>query len=349
MSPEVTAAIIAASVSFLTLIGTLAAQYYGRHAASRDAVKSFAEQREQLNETLKAQSDQLDKTLTEQRTRTLNERFATAAEQLGSDKPAIRLAGVYAMAGLADDWERRENRQTCVDVLCACLRIPYEPDPGEAAEEPKRLTFEASREVRLTVIRVITAHLREDAAVSWQGLNFDFTGAVFDGAYFDDAKFSGGTVDFDRAKFVGGTVRFSDAEFSGGTVYFGDAQFSGGTVDFSGAQFSGGTVYFSRAKFSGGTVDFDRAKFSGGTVRFRRAKFSGGTVDFGDAQFSGGTVDFYGAHFSGGTVSFGDSQFSGATVDFSDASDWSYPPAFPWTGTPPEGVKLPGKEDKFEE
>jgi hypothetical protein len=32
---------------------------------------------------------------------------------------------------------------------------------------------------------------------------------------------------------------------------------------------------------------------------------------------------------------------SGATVDFSDASDWSYPPAFPWTGTPPPGVKLP--------
>jgi hypothetical protein len=265
MSPEVTAAIIAASVSFLTLIGTLAAQYYGRHAASRDAVKSFAEQREQLNETLKAQSDQLDKTLAEQRTRTLNERFATAAEQLGSDQPAIRLAGVYAMAGLADDW--KENRQTCVDVLCAYLRIPYEPDPGQDAPE-QQLAFQAIREVRLTVIRVITAHLREDAAVSWQGLNFDFTGAVFDGAYFDDAKFSGGTVDFDRAKFSGGTVRFSDAEFSGGTVYFGDAQFSGGTVDFSGAQFSGGTVYFKRAKFSGGTVDFGDSQFSGATVDF---------------------------------------------------------------------------------
>ena len=30
---------------------------------------------------------------------------------------AIRLAGVYALAGLADDWQ--ENRQTCVDVLPA--------------------------------------------------------------------------------------------------------------------------------------------------------------------------------------------------------------------------------------
>jgi hypothetical protein len=76
------------------------------------------EQRDQLDRTLAEQNQQLDRTLAEQRTRTLNERFTTAAEQLGSDKPAVRLAGVYAMAaGLADDWE--ENRQTCVDVLCA--------------------------------------------------------------------------------------------------------------------------------------------------------------------------------------------------------------------------------------
>jgi hypothetical protein len=36
MSPEVVAAVIAASVSFLTLTGTLAAQYFGRRATSRD-------------------------------------------------------------------------------------------------------------------------------------------------------------------------------------------------------------------------------------------------------------------------------------------------------------------------
>ena len=163
MSPEVTAAVIAAIVSVLTLIGTLVAQHFGRRATSRDTEKTldrtFAEQRGQLDRTLAEQSGQLDRTLTEQRTRTLNERFATAAEQLGSDKPAVRLAGVYAMAGLADDWA--ENRQTCVDVLCAYLRMPYEPDPGQDAPEPERLAFRAIREVRHTVIRVITAHLQE--------------------------------------------------------------------------------------------------------------------------------------------------------------------------------------------
>ena len=63
------------------------------------------------------------------RTRLLNERFTAIAAQLGDDQPAVRLAGVHAMAGLTDDWE--ENRQTCIDVLCAYLRMPYEPDPGE--------------------------------------------------------------------------------------------------------------------------------------------------------------------------------------------------------------------------
>ena len=126
MSPEVTAAIIAAIVSFVTLIATVVTQYLGRRATSRDTQKALDEQRKQL-----------DRTITEQRTRTLNERFATAAGQLGDDKPpAVRLAGVYAMAGLADDWE--ENRQTCVDVLCASLRLPYEPDPGQDAPEPER-------------------------------------------------------------------------------------------------------------------------------------------------------------------------------------------------------------------
>jgi hypothetical protein len=299
MAPQVTAAWIAASAAVLTLIGTLAAQIYGRRATSRE----------------------LERTLAEQRTRTLNERFATAAGQLGDDKPsAVRLAGVYAMAGLADDWA--ENRQTCVDVLCAFLRLPYDPDPGEDAAPAARAAYLAKREVRHTVIRVIAAHLKDGAAASWQGrrhgplhrrqvlprhdgataswqgLNFDFTGVVFDGG------------DFTGARFSGGTVRFTGARFSRGTVDFHFAVFSGGTVDFSGAQFSGGKVGFDISEFSGSRVDFS------------------------DARFSGGTVDFFHAKFSGGEV------------DFSSADVWSSPPVFPWgdTDTPPPWVKLPKKD-----
>jgi uncharacterized membrane protein YccC len=109
MSPEVTAAWIAAGVGVLTVSATVVAQYFSRRATSRDTQKALAQQSEHLDRTLTEQREQLDKTLAEQRTRTLNERFAAAAGQLGSDKPPeVRLAGVYAMAGLADNWE--ENR-----------------------------------------------------------------------------------------------------------------------------------------------------------------------------------------------------------------------------------------------
>ena len=360
MSPQVTAAIIAAGVGVVTVIATVGTQYLGRRATSRDTQKA-----------LEAQRVQLDRTLAEQRTRTLNERFATAAGQLGSDQPAaVRLAGVYAMAGLADDWP--ENRQTCVDVLCGYLRMPYQADPGQEAPEPERLAFRASREVHLTVIRVITAHLKDDAAMSWQGLNFDFTGVVFDGGNFTFAKFTGGEVSFDEAKFPSGWVRFDAAEFSGGKVSFASAEFSGGTVSFDAATFSGARVSFYGAKFSGGEVSFDGqvsgggvdftfAKFSGGDVFFRGisvtggwvsfygAEFTGGNVDFYRAEFSGGKVHFYRARFWGGQVSFGNAKFSGAIVDFSDVGDWSVPPVFPWTGTPPPGVKLPKKAGQSQE
>ena len=136
----------------------------------------------------------------------------------------------------------------CCAPICACLTSPI--PASQDAPEPQRLAFQAIREVRHTVIRVITAHLKKDAAVSWQDLNFDFTGVVFDGG------------------------------------------------------------------------------------------------DFGLAQFSGGTVNFYRAQFCGGTVGFRGAGFSGGTVDFSRAGAWSYPPEFPWTDTPPSGVKLPRKEDQ---
>lgn len=242
MDPTVVATWIAAGVGAATLISTVIVQIIGYRATKADTERqikathedtadTLRQQREHLDLTLEAQSKQLGLTLGEQRTRTLNERFATAFDRLGDDKPpAVRLAGVYAMAGLADDWE--ENRQTCVDVLCGYLRMPYEPDPGQDTPELQQLAFQAIREVRHTVIRVIAARLRKDATVSWQGLDLDFTGVVFDGGDFSGAEFSGGRVDFGHAEFSGGQVGFGAALFSC-TVSFIEARFSGGTVDFS--------------------------------------------------------------------------------------------------------------------
>lgn len=267
------------------------------------------------------------------------EQFGAAAGQLGGTTAAVRLAGVYSMAALADEWPAR--RQQCIDVLCAYLRLPYSGNPadmmvatvtsehswatgggsGQGREQRVYQMQPNDREVRHTVIRVIRDHLRSEAAVSWQGHDFDLTGAVFDGGDFSRAVFSGGRVLFDRAVFSG-RVSFDFTEFSGGTVSFYDAAFSGGTVSFIYGRFYGGSVRFDRATFAGGMVSFDSAGFSDGSVRFDRATFAGGNVRFNNADFSGGSVSFeYGA-FSGGTVSLRDAEFSGATLSF-DYADFS--------------------------
>ncbi|MEV0936394.1 pentapeptide repeat-containing protein [Streptomyces phaeochromogenes] len=254
----------------------------------------------------------------------LADRYTTAAEQLGHDQAAVRLAGVYALARLADDWE--EQRQVCIDVLCAYLRMPYQPDPEAAGHKA------GEREVRWTIIRVIRDHLRDlDAATAWCTYSLDFTGATFDGGDLSHSHFLGmvdftgarvcdGTVDFRRATFSDGTVAFRHTRFSGGTVAFRGATFSGGTVDFTRATLSDGMVDFTGATFSNGTVDFRSVAFSGGTVDFSGARLSGGTVAFRRAMFSGGTVDFSGTTFSGGWVDFSGTTVAGGTVDFSDAT-----------------------------
>jgi hypothetical protein len=78
----------------------------------------------------------------------------------------------------------RGTRQTLRRCAVRLLRMPYVPDPGAESDAKKRLAFEASREVRYTVTRVITAHLKDDASVSWHGLNFDFTGVGVAGGDF---------------------------------------------------------------------------------------------------------------------------------------------------------------------
>jgi hypothetical protein len=149
--------------------------------------------------------------------RLFDERFTTAAGQLGHDDAAVRLAGVYAMARLAGDWPAQQ--QTCVDVLCAYLRMPYQPDPGPDAVPGDQEAFRSLREVRHTVIRVIAAHLQPGSSPSrsapdWRELDLDFTGTVFDGGNFDGAQFTGGEVNFERARFAGSMVDFGVAVWS---------------------------------------------------------------------------------------------------------------------------------------
>ena len=188
----------------------------------------------------------------------LNERFASACSQIGHEKPTVRLAGVYAMASLADEWV--EQRQVCIDVLCAYLRIPY-----EFAIESHWQHDEES-EVRLSVTSVISDHLRPDAPVSWQGHDFNLVRAVLRAADFAGIEVSGGRFLLSLARFPIGRAEFDGMRVSGGEVWFGGAEFSGGRVSFDNAEFSGGRVRFEGAEFTDGEVSFHGARFTGGEV-----------------------------------------------------------------------------------
>ncbi|MFD8693020.1 pentapeptide repeat-containing protein [Streptomyces sp. NPDC059651] len=269
-------------------------------------------------------------------TRLHTERFTQAVEQLGSDSPAVRLGGVHALAGLADDAPDTSLRQTCIDVLCAYLQLPYTPDPGtDPAHQEEHHHYLALRKVRHTILRLIGDHYRRPQGThrSWQGHDLDLTGVTIDGTMdfhdavfsggrllFSSAVFSGGKVFFNSAEFSGADVSFDNAEFSGAHVSLDHAEFSGGNVSFFEAEFSGGNVSFFDAEFSGCSVSFDHATFSGARVYFNEATFSGDRVGFDHATFSAGGMSFDYAVFSGGFVSLDNTVFSGARVGFNEAT-----------------------------
>lgn len=278
--------------------------------------------------------------------RLFTDRFESAATLLGDGASAVRLAGVYAMARLADDWP--EQQQTCVDVLCAYLRIPPEQPDLPAGE----------REVRLTVFRVVADHLRgARGQPSWRGRTFDLTGVVFlDGEVsFDGVRLAGSRLLLDGAIFDGGTVSFQDADVGDGELSFRRATFrggelrldrasvsSGGTLSFRGAVLGGTTtapagttpagttpaptadagtapqpwVRLDRLRLSGGEVSFEGAELATGGVRLARAVLTGGRLTFEDATLSGGQVVLDGAKVSGSTVSFIAARVTAGVVSF---------------------------------
>jgi hypothetical protein len=212
-------------------------------------------------------------------------RYGEALTQLGDDKAAVRLGGAHAMARLADDWD--DQRQTCIDVLCAYLRMPFEQDPSS----PK--FKDGENEVRDTIQRIIESRVTAQAdnwQPSWSAYNFDLTAAHLHNARFNGATFTGHAC-FDGATF------FRDAGFN-------KATFTGG-ASFYNARFTG-HARFDLATFSR-DAGFDLATFFR-DAGFNKATFTG-EAGFNEATFAGG-ASFYNARFTGNT-SFDNSSFTG--------------------------------------
>ncbi|KIR66732.1 hypothetical protein TK50_05250 [Micromonospora haikouensis] len=244
----------------------------------------------------------------------VTELYVKAAEQLGSDKAPVRLAGLYALERLAHD--NPTHRQSIVEVICAYLRMPYTPTTDEFAPEPDEqsaggpalaeptastgdsgkpaVDSREERQVRLAAQRILARHLRpttpegETHPLYWgPEVTLDLSEAVLTDLNFTYCHLHKAT--FTKAHFTG-AARFDGAMFNG-AARFNKAIFNG-AVRFNGARLNG-TAWFNGAKFDG-EAWFGGAKFEG-TAWFNGAKFDG-EVWFGGAKFDGT------AHFDGATL-----------------------------------------------
>jgi hypothetical protein len=207
----------------------------------------------------------------------ITELYTKAADQLGSDKAPVRLAGLYALERVAQD--NPGQRQTIINVLCAYLRMPYTPPtdhaPANNAFEPEQAARTQEQQVRLTAQRILATHLRagpdpdHPATTFWPDIDLDLTGATL--------------IDFDLTYCKLRSARFGRAQFIG-KAWFGAARFAG-------------DAWFSRARFAG-------------IAWFREARFAG-SAGFVGAQFAGSTL-FDGAQFDK-DAGFSEARFAGAT------------------------------------
>jgi hypothetical protein len=189
--------------------------------------------------------------------RRVTELYGKAADQLGSDKAPVRLAGVYALERLAQDDPR--HRQTIVNLFCAYLRMPHR-HPVEPTDEVAM----QERLVRGAVQEVLESHLRPAAADQfWPDIDLVLTGASLEFFWFRHCEAR--KVDFRH-------VTFHDI------------------AAFRGSRFTG-RAHFQHAAFTG-TADL--RGIGGDWVKFREARFDG-EVDFGEEPERLRQVDLTGA------------------------------------------------------
>lgn len=236
-------------------------------------------------------------------------RYNSATDQLAHDKPAARLAGVYAMARLADDWEIQ--RQQCVDVLCAYLRMPPEAD-------------EHDQEVRSTILRVIADHLLEEAVPCWSDLNYNLDRADLRNANLDFTNFRGEVTSFVDATFSGKRNSFFKAKFSSKDTSFDGATFSGGTTSFYFATFSGEHTSFEGSKFSSENTSFIGSKFTGIRTSFEHATFGGTRIVLSDAKFRSRQTVFIKAEFTAKDIFFDGVDFGEESLFFEEIFTGEY-------------------------
>ena len=291
-----------------------------------------------------------------------DEKLVRAVQQLGDPSPQVRIAGVYALADVADTYEGPYH-QRVVDILCGYLRTDRllkdaNGDTRYAANDDGTPNYDqplsADGAAESTILSVLTSHLRANHRVAqgpWSNCNIDLHRTILTEAadfsdttinritceattFKDQCTFSGATfkqeAEFSNAVFHKFTwldgVNFPDATKFWGTSFEATVVFDTSTfegeVTFGGCTFKK-EAHFAEVKFAE-NCDFQSTQFTL-SCHFEGARF------VKDAGFYGtkftGCVYFDRAIFSrnasfGGIVFGGTSFFNGAT--FRGTSDFSF-------------------------
>lgn len=202
----------------------------------------------------------------------VTELYSKAVDQLGSDKPAVRLGGIYALERVAQN--NPEHRQTIVEVLCAYLRMP--PETSHTDRDTVRSKIddisidEQEKQVRRAIQQVLHRHVETGFDADsfppsyWPDIDLDLSGARL--------------YDFDLSDCQVRHAIFTDA------IFRGDAYFSFATIEgmclFERCIFEN-RAFFTSIRTDDGIFDgtifadravFDRASFLSG-ASFSRAEF----------------------------------------------------------------------------
>jgi hypothetical protein len=143
----------------------------------------------------------------------LRDRYTAAAEQLGHSSPAVQLAGVYALAGLADDWGalgRIKDRQDCIDMLISTLETT---EQEQSQESSNSLTHIEGR-----IYRIFKQHfdLSPTEGRSWSDVDANLSNYKRRWGPGAQWSFSGGEKVF-RAETIstGGTTVLQNSKLGG--------------------------------------------------------------------------------------------------------------------------------------
>ena len=268
------------------------------------------------NAKLKEQQDARNQLHQREVIRDIQTRFSTSTAQLANEAATIRLAGVYSLSSLADDWytatgselASERDRQVCIDVLCAYLRRdttgwrsrPKHDD--EWSEDPDEVI------VRAAVIAVLVSHITKfpdpTDAPSWRGARLDLSRAHLHHAHMQGADLSTAelrAVDLTAADLRAVTAQSANFERAG----LWGANMSGGTFD--GAVFEKARMhhakltssYFSRARMEGAVLTGAECT----STYFVGTKL--GNADFSDATLTQTVFDH---------ATLCDADFAGATL-----------------------------------